>query len=396
MLIHRLKLTNLLSFGPNTEPLELKPLNVLIGPNGSGKSNLIDAFSLLQAIPRDLREPISEGGGIREWLWKEASQYVGTKRLLGGMPTATIEVCLDHSKFGPIRYRLSFTEVGQRLELRDERIERPALRGKKPRLYFGYTDGRALLKSRILRTLTRLRPGEFKPQQSVLAQRKDPELYPEVTYVGEALGRMRLYRLWDFGRPSEARRSQPTDLPNDYLSEDADNLGLILSRLRGEPMVGDELRERLELLYEGIQDFDFLIQGGTIQVLVLEGLRKIPATRLSDGTLRWLCLLTILLHPDPPPLVCIEEPELGLHPDLLPKLADLMIEASSRMQLVVTTHSDVLVDALTHTPEAIVVCEKIDGATRLKRLREPELKVWLKKYSLGQLWSQGQIGGNRW
>jgi predicted ATPase len=112
--------------------------------------------------------------------------------------------------------------------------------------------------------------------------------------------------------------------------------------------------------------------------------------------LRWISLLAILLDPQPPPLVCIEEPELGLHPDLLPKLADLLREASQRMQLVITTHSDVLVDALTDTPESVIVCEKENGATTMRRLDRKDLSKWLEKYSLGQLWRSGQVGGNRW
>ena len=123
---------------------------------------------------------------------------------------------------------------------------------------------------------------------------------------------------------------------------------------------------------------------------------SIPATRLSDGTLRYLCLLAILCHPDPPPLVCLEEPELGLHPDVLPNLAKLMLSASERCQLIVTTHSDILVDALTETPESVIVCEKQDGRTRMQRLDSKELTQWLDKYRLGQLWLKGEIGGMRW
>jgi len=122
----------------------------------------------------------------------------------------------------------------------------------------------------------------------------------------------------------------------------------------------------------------------------------IPASRLSDGTLRYLCLLAILCHPNPPPLVCIEEPELGLHPDILPTLATLMREASEKCQIVVTTHSDVLVDAMTDTPEAVLVCEKHDGATQFRRLSAADLQPWLERYRLGELWTRGEIGGTRW
>jgi predicted ATPase len=85
-----------------------------------------------------------------------------------------------------------------------------------------------------------------------------------------------------------------------------------------------------------------------------------------------------------------------LHPDILPKLADLLVAASERTQLIVTTHSDILVDAMTERPEVVVVCEKNEGATQMRRLKQDELAVWLEKYRLGTLWTQGKIGGTRW
>jgi predicted ATPase len=112
--------------------------------------------------------------------------------------------------------------------------------------------------------------------------------------------------------------------------------------------------------------------------------------------LRYLCLLAVLCHPNPPPLICIEEPELGLHPDVLPTLATLLKEASTRTQLIVTTHSDVLVDSMSDQPEAVLVAEKSDTGTTLTRLDGKKLKPWLEKYRLGQLWTRGEIGGTRW
>jgi predicted ATPase len=112
--------------------------------------------------------------------------------------------------------------------------------------------------------------------------------------------------------------------------------------------------------------------------------------------MRYLCLLAILCDPKPGPLICIEEPELGLHPDIIPKLADLLVEASSRTQLIVTTHSDILIDALTETPEAVIVCSKEYGQTQMERLSRENLSHWLEKYRLGQLWMSGEIGGTRW
>ena len=167
----------------------------------------------------------------------------------------------------------------------------------------------------------------------------------------------------------------------------------MLNRLRRAPSAKKRLLEAARKLYDGLTDFDVIVEGGTVQVFLEESGITVPATRLSDGTLRYLSLLAILCHDDPPPLVCIEEPELGLHPDLMPTIASLLREASTRCQLVVTTHSDVLVDALTEEPEAVVVCEKHEGRTMLRRLGHEDLSQWLARYSLGELWMKGEIGG---
>jgi predicted ATPase len=161
--------------------------------------------------------------------------------------------------------------------------------------------------------------------------------------------------------------------------------------------VKNELIESLRMLFEGIEDIHLTVDGGNVLLFLEEAEgREIPATRLSDGTLRYLSLLVILLHPDPPPLVAIEEPELGLHPDVIPHIAELLVSASKRTQLVVTTHSRTLVDALTDHPESIVVCSKEAGESRFERLDAEALSAWLDKYTLGELWSKGELGGNRW
>ena len=392
MLIRNIKLHNLLSFGPHTPALEMGPLNVLIGPNGSGKSNLIEAIGLLQAVPRDLTAPIREGGGIGDWIWR------GEAKSISKAGSAQIEVVAENPKGSqPLRYRLGFAERGQRFELAEEQIENEsAVRGHdRPYLYFERRGGHTVLNYRD-KTRRELRPEEVDAEQSILAQRKDPDHYPELTYLGEVFARMRLYREWSFGRYTPPRLPQKADLPNDFLGEDGKNLGLVLNRLKREPTAKARILEALRKLYEGIADFDISIEGGTVQVFFQEGDITVPATRLSDGTLRYLCLLAILCHPKPPPLVCIEEPELGLHPDILPTLSDLLREASERCQLVVTTHSDVLVDMLTDTPESVVVCEKHRGQTSMRRLNKTDLSDWLERYSLGELWRKGELGGNRW
>lgn len=409
-LIRTMALKNFLSFGPDSAQLELKSLNVLIGPNSSGKSNLIEALDVLRATSRDLTSPIRDGGGVAEWLWKGADRP----------PTAELDVTV-YNPHAPValRHRLSFTMVAQRFELVDEAVEneRPEFPDAiDVRFFYRYQRGRPVLSVRRVsdspgsndtyagyrgdyqHVERRLRREDLAPDQSVLSQRKDPDQYPEITYLGDNYARMRLYREWNLGRYTPPRLPQKPDLPNDFLLEDASNLGLVLNDLAHLGDVRATILEKLQEFHAPFTDFSTKIQGGTVQVFLHErGLRQpIPATRLSDGTLRYLCLLAVLCHPTPPPLVAIEEPELGLHPDILPGLADLLIDASHRTQLVVTTHSEGLIDALSSTPEAVVVCEKAEGSTTARRLAAGELAAWLEQYALGQLWRRGEIGGNRW
>ena len=387
MLLQSIKLRNFLSFGPDAEVLSLRPLNVLIGPNGSGKSNLLEAISLLRAAPKAIAEPVREGGGVRDWIWKGGEQAA----------QAEIEAVVENpvGKM-PLRYSIAFRESRTRFEIVDERVENelPYPGNESPYFYYRYERNHPVLN--VKGTRRELRREEVDPEQSILSQRRDPDQYPEITYLGDVLGRIRLYRDWAFGRYTPPRLSQKADLPNDFLLEDCRNLGLILNSIRLQPPIKTRFLECLSNLYEGVDDFDVQVEGGSVQVFLQEGRTTIPATRLSDGTLRYLCLLAILCHPKPPPLVCIEEPELGLHPDVLASLAELLVDASQRCQLIVTTHSDFLVDAFTDTPDRIVVCEKHEESSTLRRLDTDELKPWLEKYRLGDLWTRGDLGGTRW
>ena len=234
----------------------------------------------------------------------------------------------------------------------------------------------------------------YRPDESLLSFFTSPGL-PALWHLREQYDGIRLYRNWSFGPDAKLREPCSAHARSDFLDEGGENLPLVLSNLHGERR--KKLLDALCKLFDGIVDFRCPVTGGMVSLFLEEsGGRSIPATRLSDGTLRYLCLLALLLHPEPPSLIGIEEPELGLHPDLLPGLADLLVEASERTQLIVTTHSDVLVDALTDRPESVVVCEKHDGKTEMRRLDKADLAKWLKDYRLGDLWRSGELGGNRW
>jgi predicted ATPase len=377
---------NILSFGPETPPLALRNLNVLIGPNGSGKSNLIEVVALLRGAANDIGAVIRRGGGVGEWVWKGNPET-----------TASIDASISYqSGSQSLRHLLQFRSENQVFRLSDEQIERrqPTPIESAEEFWYRFRDGSPEINSHGQKRA--LNKQFFATDSSILSQRRDPQAYPEFTFLAEMYQRIRIYREWEFGRSTVFREPQRADWRSDRLEDNFSNLGLILNRLRRNPRIKRVIQEKLKDVHEGFDDFDVSIEGGTVQVFFTEGDFTIPATRLSDGTLRYLCLLAILCDPEPPPLICIEEPELGLHPDLLPKIADLLVEASARTQLIVTTHSDILIDALTEQPEAVIVCEKHAGQTTMQRLDADALSVWLGQYRLGQLWTRGEIGGTRW
>ncbi|MEW4566933.1 AAA family ATPase [Tautonia sp. JC769] len=387
MFLREITLRNLLSFGPETPPFALRNLNVLIGPNGSGKSNFIEAIGLLRSAPRDLTAPIREGGGINEWLWK-------------GLPdqTATIAAVFEADEMtGGLRHAIGIQRAEDRLHalVTDLIGEAGAGLVDGTRWFASSKWGSAFVydKDNTPRALPN-DPDAF--DRSVLERYNEPLGYPELDTLSNYYKKVKLYQNWVFGKDSPLREPQTSDGRGDFLSERLDNLGLVLKRLKRQPGVKNAILGSLEGLYPSITDFDVDIFGTRVIPYLEEGTYSIPAIRLSDGTLRYLCLLAILCHPDPPPLICIEEPEFGMHPDALLTICKLIEEASERTQLIITTHSTFLLDYFTHDPEAIVVCEKGEQGTTMTRLDQKELEIWLKEYSLGNLWTSGQIGGNRW
>ena len=397
MLIKSMHIKGMLSFQEMS--LEMRPLNVLIGPNASGKSNLIEMVALLQAAPRDLSGFIRRNGGITEWLWK------GDDRRNGSAAYGSLEVIMNISDSRPLRYHIEIGQRGQYLDIVGERLEyeQPAdSRHSEPYHYFQVHEGIGMIRVRSEDgTSVHTRPiaaDTLTPGQSVLHEVRDPVLNPEVTRVRRQFDSSRLFREWNMGRVGEIRKPQRTDASNDFLEEDFSNLALVLNQLQGGAAIR-EIEANLQQFYELYEQVGVRIDANTAQLWIREKglLNVIPATRLSDGTLRFLALLVILCHPEPPSLICIEEPELGLHPDIIPQIAKLLISASKRTQLIVTTHSKHLIDELWEDPESVVVCERdFDAGSEFKRLSADKLAKWLERYELGDLWEIGEIGGKRW
>jgi predicted ATPase len=115
------------------------------------------------------------------------------------------------------------------------------------------------------------------------------------------------------------------------------------------------------------------------------------AHQLSDGTLRYICLATLLLQPTPPAVMIIDEPELGLHPFAIKLLASLLQEAAQKSQLIVSTQSSLLLDEL--SPEQVIVVNHHDGESTFERQDPVRLAAWLQEYTLGQLWEKNELGG---
>lgn len=371
-MIDVITLTNFLSFGPGPQTLELRPLNVLIGPNGSGKSNLVEAFSVLRAVPRDLPSPIREGGGVEEWIWRGGA---GDR-----VDSATLEVLFGAGQVtrqpeGPsVRYRVEFGSEAGSFVVLDERIENqaPEPGAKKPYFYFGYEGGRPMINAAgKKRSLSR---ADIDRTQSILSQRRDPESYPEVSAVGDRLKEILIYRSWSFGPQAPIRATCGVDVPTHLLLEDFTNLPARLAALKRDPATKRRLLSLISEVAPGFTDIEVIPDGGRLRLYLTEGERNVPAHRLSDGTLRYVALVAILLDPGPARLLLIDEPELGLPPDVLPVLRDLLVEASGRCQLIVTTHSTQLVDALTDHAESVVVCEK-PGASSTFTRATPSLRA---------------------
>lgn len=387
-MIDEIVLTDFLSFGPGAHTLKLHPLNVLIGPNGSGKSNLIEAFSVLRAVPKDLPLPIRQGGGVDEWIWRGSAHEHAD--------SAAIEIIFEANAVATkaVRYRVAFGSEGGRFVVLDERIENRN-GSPKPYFYFGYENGRPMLNN-AKGTKRALERADIDRTQSILSQRRDPESYPEVAATGDRLKEILIYRAWSFGPQSAIRAACGADVQTDRLLEDFSNLPARMAVLKRTPATKKRLIELLSEVAPGFTDVEIIPEGGQLRLYLTEGDRNVPAHRLSDGTLRYLALLTILLDPGPAKLVIVEEPELGLHPDVFPALRDLLVEASSRFQLVVTTHSTQLVDAMTEHADAVVVCEKDASTSRMSRLDAERVARWKEFGSLGALWLSGRIGGTRW
>jgi len=376
MFIRSLTLNHILSFR-EPGPLALNPLNILIGANASGKSNLIDCIGLLRALTGNPGNYLSDRSGARDWVWR------GTKR---GDDVMGIRSELELGSEN-LTYDLTFAAVERPFAIRAETL----------------SDGDNVYVRRVLGDLEaghRELAGQphyktnISPTESALSAYRFP--HSPITNVANAFSSICIYRDFLTGTRDDSRVGASSSDPKHPLEETGSNLALILQELDFQSVL-PKVKNHLRQLSTRFEDIKVRAEGGRSQLYVQErGLGLMSATRLSDGTLKFLCLMAVLCDPNPAPLVCIEEPETGLHPDALAIVGDALREASTRTQLIVTTHSDALVDRFTDEPETVVVCERgFDESTSFRRLSREKLKEWLDEYTLGELWRRGEIGGTK-
>ena len=408
-MLDEITLTNLLSFrGPTT--VELKPLNVLIGANGIGKSNFIRAFGLLRSMPLSLEDALIHLGGIGEVLWRgQGWSEDGGDFVLDAIFSQAWE--WDQ----PIRYRCEIDGKSGFLvskEVLENREAKPGV--KRPARYFTVELGDGEVKrgynlfdhapwvdtgngNKKSEDWIRFGPLDetYKLDRSIFQQFKGG-ICTEIEQIASLLERIQIHNCLDIGRKGEHRKSQSVDQRGDQLLPDASNLALVFNHFEKHG-VTQQIEQWMRRFNPGIKRVSTVVDGRSMQIFFHEGhlASGLPASAVSDGTLQFMALLCILLNPTPPPLVCIEEPEIGLHPDAIALLARLLEDASERMQIIISTHSDRLVSCFSHKPESVLVADRNEdtGETELERLDGEQLADWLKDYKLGKLWTKGEIGG---
>lgn len=384
--------------------LDLTGLTVLIGPNGSGKSNLLDAFALMaEAATGRLSDGIAKRGGINTLLSRH-----GEEKIFWGFEFAPEGEFL--SEGAPVFYKLQLRPVGALPFVWFEQVSKDAIPPHSTPLYLMHRDKqKPMTMFRSIRTglkeelnlQEQLKQAESKEieSQSELAifQVKDQTTYPTPYKL------LRHLENWMLYRPIRVDSDAPVRSPQlaragFHLFPDGSNLSSVLQAIQSQhPAIWDEICEILKNVYDDFRYLSFPAEGGDGKILLrwweypFEKDYGFSANLLSDGTLRLLSLLAILKTPDPPPLICIDEPEVGLHPDWIKLVAELLESAATRTQVIVTTHSPELVSHI--RPQHVVVVEKEEGATTLSRLSEDELADWLDKFRLGDLWLAGHIGG---
>ncbi len=387
-------------------PLDLGSLNILIGGNGAGKSNLLEMIAFL---PETLRDGLPKTFTRR----RNATSVVCVDLEL---PTQ-IELCWElvgSSRLTKedLRYQLTI-EVDERglysvkrEVLEEVRPRSPSERGSYK--YLDFTFGRGTATSwpgdrpgGLQRVENGLSEVLKDAQKLALGSLSSQQVYPVLEYVREQVLSWVFYNANDMDVRAIKRESAEIDALQQTLAPGGRNLGMVLYNLfqTNYDHFAENLERILRSMYEGHQGLRFPLVDSTHFELSwqLDPHRKpLKLDQISDGTIRMLCWIVALTNPRPPALICIDEPELGIHPAWLPILADLIREAATRTQVIVSTHSPDLLDEFTHEADKIIVCSQDErGYATFERLDSEALQEWLEHYRLGQMFRSGHpaLGG---
>lgn len=338
--------------------LDLHQINVLIGSNGSGKSNFLSFFEFLnRAYEQNLTEHVALNGGVDKFF------YNGTKE------TETIqgEVYWENN-----RYQLQLKEGDGRLVVTGEKL------GYETKNHLvSYNDIAKFTNEAGIKHYTGMRRGD---------------------YINHYLSEIKKYHFHDTGKTSPFTKESSVLNDKFFLYEKGENLAAFLYAIQSEnPIIYHRIVKVIQTIAPYFSDFYFRIsEAGTLRLLWKDKYSSMiyGPNDLSDGTIRFIALTTLFLQPKPPKVIIIDEPELGLHPVAIQKLAGMMRSVASKgTQIIVATQST---DLLSHFgPEDVVTVNQIDGATQMQRLGKDELERWLEDYTLGDLWRQNIMKGGQ-
>jgi predicted ATPase len=353
------------------EDFKLGAVNVLIGANGSGKSNFVSFFSLLrEMIEGRLEKAINKAGGadVQLFLGPKITKEIAAKVELGNNGYEfSLEPTTDN--------RLIFSFESVSYVSSDP--------GRPPKTVVGHQ-----LSMGTGHSESKLRGRATGGDEAALA----------ASDVLDAISDWAVYHFHDTSTTAEMRR-RGSVRDNERLRAEGENLAAYLLRLREEEKDSYNLIvDTVRLAAPFFGDFKLRpkMSNGD-EIIELEWEQKdsdypFHASQLSDGTLRFIALATALLQPNPPSTILIDEPELGLHPQALDILANLILQAQNRTQLIVSTQSAALLNAF--EPEQIVVIDREEGESRFRRLNADDLREWLgQDYTLGDLWQKNVYGG---
>ncbi len=339
--------------------LELRPLNVLIGANGAGKSNFISFFKMLNQIANgEFAFWVQKSGGASSLL------HMGTK--VTSKISALLTYQIDEAELN-YRFEIDHVLAGDGFIFEDEHSwyktqERP---------YIMATS-----------TESRLLNAALSNDQAGLQIRK-------------LLLENRPYQFHDTSDTAYMKLTGTLD-DDVFLKSDAGNLAAVLFRLKSfHPKHYQKILRTIQLSAPYFKDFVLEPNGRNIRLRYLEfGSETVyGAYQLSDGTLRLMALLTLLLQPleSLPSTILIDEPELGLHPHALETVLSVMRSVGGEKQIIIATQSVSIVDRL--EPEDIIVAQRHGSETQFTRLDATRLESWLEEYSLGELWEKNVLGG---